>query len=265
MSNFVQRTLSGTVYVAVIVASVLFHPLAFVAVFSTVSALTVMEYCRLMKIDRWLTVLSMLSAFMLFLAFSSLNPYSFRFSNLVYGGIVLFTLVAELFRAQPNPIRNWGNYLISQVMIALPFAYMNQILFSGGWQVGRYILLALFVCIWTNDTGAYCVGSLIGRHKMIPRVSPGKTWEGLIGGFVFAVLAGYIFSLFITDLPTWKWLSLAAIISVVGTLGDLMESIFKRTIGIKDSGNVVPGRGGFLDCFDSTLLATPVIAMILSL
>lgn len=262
MTNFVQRTLSGSVYVAVIVAAVLLHPVAFTVVFGLVSIFTVREFCKLQGLDRWLTLVSSVSAGVLFLSKTPLIPCG-EHVYMLYLAMVIVALVAELFRKQENPIRNWGHFLTSQVLIAVPYALMNGILFHEGWETGKYVLLALFVIIWTNDTGAYCVGSLIGKHKMIPRVSPGKTWEGLIGGVVFALLAGYIFSIFVPFMPIWKWLVLAGVISIAGTLGDLMESIFKRTIGIKDSGNVVPGRGGFLDCFDSMLLATSVVALLL--
>ena len=262
MSNLVQRTLSGSVYVAVIVASVLFHPMGFTALFFFVSMLTVWEFCSLLKLDRWLSLCSSLLAGVLFLTRSMLAPAAFALDK-VYFLLVLLVLVAELFRKQQNPIHNWGYMLSTQAMIALPYALMNDILFHQDWAVGKYVLLALFVCIWCNDTGAYLVGSAIGKHKMIPRVSPGKTWEGLVGGFVFSLLAGFVFSLFVKEIVLWHWLIIAFTISVAGTLGDLMESLYKRTIGIKDSGNVVPGRGGWLDCFDSTLLAAPVIYLLL--
>lgn len=263
MSNFVQRTLSGSVYVAVIVASVLYHPASFAVLFCLISMFAVREFCKLLQLDPWLTIMSSLSAGVLFFMHSYLNDIPSVIEPL-YLLLVMLVLVAELFRKQPNPIHNWGYFLASQAMIAYPLALMNSIYYHEDWMLGRYIVLALFVCVWTNDTGAYCVGSLIGKHKMIPRVSPGKTWEGLTGGFVFSLLAGYIFSLFVPALAVWQWLLIAFTISVAGTLGDLMESLFKRTIGVKDSGTVVPGRGGWLDCFDSTLLAAPAVYLLLS-
>lgn len=264
MSNLVQRTLSGSVYVAVIVASVLYHPMSFSILFFLVSMLTVWEFCRLLKLDNWLSIWSSLSAGWLFLSRSYLNSFG-PWMDRLYFLVVMVVLVAELFRKQKDPIRNWGYFLITQAMIALPYALMTDIYYHIEWGVGKYIMLALFVCVWCNDTGAYLVGSAIGKHKMIPRVSPGKTWEGLVGGFVFSLLAGYVFSLFVKDIVLWQWLVIAFTISVAGTLGDLMESLYKRTIGIKDSGNVVPGRGGWLDCFDSTLLAAPTIWLLLQI
>ena len=150
-------------------------------------------------------------------------------------------------------------------MLAWPLSLMNQILEMGEWSTTRYILLALFVCIWANDSGAYCVGSLIGKHKMIPRVSPGKSWEGLVGGFIFSLIAGYIFSIFVKEYSLLQWLIIAFTISVFGTLGDLVESMIKRSVGVKDSGKFLPGHGGVLDRFDSILLATPGLWLLLQL
>ena len=264
MSNLVQRTISGTFYVAAIVLSIVLTPNFFFVLFAAVSFCAVWEFCRLLELDKWLSFWSSLSAAV---AFAIRIPaiQAIHAVEWVYLLIVIFVLVAELFRKQPDPIRNWGYYLTSQVLIAAPFALLVPMLFFSGWEFGRFIVLAMFVCVWANDTGAYLTGSLLGKHKMIPRVSPGKTWEGLIGGFIFSLVAGYIFFLCLPEWPLWKWLVLAFTISAAGTLGDLMESLFKRTIGVKDSGNVVLGRGGWLDCFDSTLLASPIVYALFTL
>ena len=146
-------------------------------------------------------------------------------------------------------------------MIALPFALMNGVMMHSRW-----LMLALFILIWVNDSGAYIVGSLMakrkgGNHKMFPRVSPAKSWEGLIGGFIFDLIAGYVFFLvgWTTNMGLANSLLFALIVGVFGTLGDLMESLFKRTLGVKDSGKLMPGHGGALDRFDSLLLAVPVV------
>jgi phosphatidate cytidylyltransferase len=146
-------------------------------------------------------------------------------------------------------------------MVALPFALMNGVI-----MYNKFLLLALFILIWANDSGAYIVGSLTaklpeGNHKMFPRVSPAKSWEGLIGGFVFDLVAGYVFYRigWTADMGLVNSLIFALVVGVFGTLGDLMESLFKRTLGVKDSGRFMPGHGGVLDRFDSLLLATPVV------
>lgn len=119
------------------------------------------------------------------------------------------------------------------------------------------LLLGFFIVIWTNDTFAYLSGMFIGRHKFFERISPKKTWEGTAGGLVFGLAAGYILSLFFDDFSLSEWLGYALTIIIFGTFGDLFESLIKRTLGLKDSGNIMPGHGGILDRFDSILLAAP--------
>ncbi len=253
---------------ALVVASILVHPAFFGLLFMVITSLAVREYHHLMQSYNGLTVCATGAAALLF------GESYFYFSEeelsvLLVGGFVFFTMAAmllELFRNPTTPIRNWGNLWTSLMMIALPFSLMNGILFYN-----KYVLLALFITIWVNDSGAYCVGSLMakrkgGNHKMFPRVSPGKSWEGLVGGIVFALLAGYIFylvgwtdTMHLTAYPLADSLLFAFVVAVFGTLGDLMESLFKRTIGVKDSGRFLPGHGGVLDRFDSLLLATPAV------
>lgn len=272
MSNFYQRTLSGAVYVGLVVASILVHPAFFGGLFLLVTLLAIQEFHHLMHSSQQLTLSSMVGGVLTFVATWFIFLYE---SYMTLDAIVIlllahlawmiWVLVRELWTQAQDPIRNWGNALISQWMIALPFAAMNFILSESKW-----LLLALFITIWVNDSGAYCVGSLLskrkgGNHKMFPRVSPNKSWEGLIGGIVFALIAGYVFFRvgWIEQLSTALILTLA--IAVFGTLGDLMESLFKRTLGVKDSGRFMPGHGGVLDRFDSILLATPVVAILLIL
>ena len=131
--------------------------------------------------------------------------------------------------------------------------------------MSSYYILAIFVLLWCNDTGAYCTGSLIGRHKLFPRISPGKTWEGSVGGAVLAVAASQVFAHFVPTLTALQWAGFAIVVVVFGTWGDLVESLLKRQLGVKDSGNILPGHGGMLDRFDSSLLAIPATVVYLSL
>lgn len=259
MSNLVQRTLSGALYCAVVIGAILYSQYAVGLLFAAISVWAVVEYGSLMKLDSWMKTCAAIGAALL------CTCHVLHVSTSGYLLFCMMVLMAELFRKQDNPMQNWGNYLVSQMMIAWPFAIMNNLLLFHGWNTGKYILLALFVCIWSNDTGAYCVGSLIGKHKMFPRVSPGKSWEGLVGGFIFSLIAGYVFAMFIPTLALWEWLLLAFTISCFGTFGDLMESLLKRSIGVKDSGKFLPGHGGVLDRFDSVLLATPAIYVLIQL
>ncbi len=272
MNNFVQRTLSGAVYVGLVVASILVHPIFFGVLFTIVTILAIREFHALMHSTACVKWGSAIAGGLLFSIFFSLcSSYAsvvlpvLPILGLIYAILIISLLIAELFAKSDNPIHNWGYILGCQMMIALPFAAMNYI-----YSLGEWILLALFITIWVNDSGAYCVGSLLskrkgGNHKMFPRVSPNKSWEGLIGGILFALLAGYVFYL-LGWMAGWNLglvLFYTLLISVFGTLGDLMESLMKRTIGVKDSGFFMPGHGGVLDRFDSILLATPIVAIVL--
>lgn len=281
MSNFVQRTLSGAVYVGLVVASILVHPIFFSVLFALVTILAVREFHQLMHSDRFLTVTSCIAALLMFVCVDCVVVVYGRgvptFGEIalvcfiVYVLLVFVVLISELFRKAANPIHNWGYFLGSQVMIALPFSLMCCII-----AIDKYLMLALFVLIWLNDSGAYCVGSLMGKrkggnHKMFPRVSPGKSWEGLVGGAVVAIAAGCLLAYLgwfdRVDFAHCYLFSVIFSITVVifGTLGDLMESLMKRTIGVKDSGKFLPGHGGVLDRFDSILLATPAVVIMLVL
>lgn len=284
MSNFWQRTLSGAVYVGLVVASVLIHPLFFGVLFAIVTALAVREYHHLVSSPRSLAAGAVLVGVLMFAIAVLYTLYgegiALPHQQIRAIAIVLLTciacivpvvLIAELFRKTGNPIAHWGNFLISLAMVALPFCLMNVLL---RWD--RYVLLAVFITVWVNDTGAYCVGSLMakrkgGNHKMCPRISPNKSWEGLVGGVLFALSAGAVFchlgwtdSLLQSHAACAQWggsLLFALVIAVFGTLGDLMESLLKRTVGVKDSGRFMPGHGGVLDRFDSMLLATPAVVI----
>ncbi len=276
MKNLIQRTIFGSIYVAVIVLSCLvWQPYLLGFVFLTVSLLATKEYTRMMSMDFFTSAGSILLSGLLFVgAWGIIAPFNMATVQsvtvaycafLLYAIVSLLWFLAEIFRNTENPMQNWGNILLSQVWVALPFALMG---FLG--ILEPMLLLALFVIIWINDTGAYCVGSLIGKHKMIPRVSPGKSWEGLVGGIVFALGAGYIFladpfGFTALSYAGWQWVLLTLVITIFGTLGDLLESRVKRTLGVKDSGNAIPGHGGWLDRFDSVLIATLALTITLML
>jgi len=276
MNELTKRTLSGAVYVACVVGCILGHPYAFSALFAGISILAVDEFHRLVKSPRalriyiffitvtlWMSVLS----FAWRVEGSEENFHVFGFSfAMAYLLLVIFALLDEIWNHSESPTASWGNLLISQAMIAMPLATMSFLYFLDKW-----LLLALFVLIWVNDSGAYVVGSLTakrpnGNHKMIPHVSPKKSWEGLFGGLACTIGAAFIlnrFGWFDTIMPENAGLVIPGLfgflVTAFGTLGDLMESLLKRSIGVKDSGKFMPGHGGVLDRFDSILLAGPII------
>lgn len=269
MNNFITRTLSAIVYAGLVIGGILVqpicfggHPLLFGILFMIVSTLAVREFHALVGSDIKTMTYAMMSNALLYstLYFLFFGDWIWRGLLLAYVAVMLLALITHLFRPQVQPIQSWGNLCAGQVMIALPFALMNGVLMHSKW-----LMLALFILLWVNDSGAYIVGSLMakrkgGNHKMFPRVSPAKSWEGLIGGFVFDLIAGYVFFRvgWMGDMTLMNSLLFALAGGVFGTLGDLMESLFKRTLGVKDSGKFMPGHGGVLDRFDSLLLAVPV-------
>ena len=269
MNNFITRTLSAIVYAGLVIGGILVqpicfggHPLLFGILFMIVSTLAVREFHALVGSDIKTMTYAMISNALLYstLYFLFFGDWIWRGLLVAYIAIMLLALISHLFRPQVQPIQSWGNLCAGQVMIALPFALMNGVLMHSKW-----LMLALFILLWVNDSGAYIVGSLMakrkgGNHKMFPRVSPAKSWEGLIGGFVFDLIAGYVFFRigWMGDMTLMNSLLFALAGGVFGTLGDLMESLFKRTLGVKDSGKFMPGHGGVLDRFDSLLLAVPV-------
>jgi phosphatidate cytidylyltransferase len=272
MNNFIKRTLSAIVYAGTVLATILANnSIYFGIVFILLTALAIHEHHKLLRASIKSTAYAMSAGVLLFASsyFYFMGESISRWLLLLYMLVLIFGVIHELFVEQENAIRSWGNLCSSQIMIALPFAMMNGIM-----QESKWLMLSLFILIWVNDSGAYIVGSLMskrkgGNHKMFPRVSPAKSWEGLIGGFIFDLAAGYVFyrlgwtvGICLTANPLVDSLIFALTIGIFGTLGDLIESLFKRTIGVKDSGRFLPGHGGVLDRFDSLLLAVPVAYLI---
>lgn len=178
--------------------------------------------------------------------------------------LMLILVLQELFTKDEIPYQNISSTLFALLYITLPFAALNYISFNLeiyakiGLSENWSLLTGFFIILWASDSMAYLVGSKLGKHKLFPRVSPGKTWEGFIGGVVFSILAGYLYSYF-TGSSAFHWIIMAVIISVFGMLGDLSESLLKRSAGVKDSGNLLPGHGGVLDRFDGIFFSSPLI------
>ena len=231
-----------------------------------VSLLAVDEFHRLIGSPRSLRIYAALSTLLLW-SVAAFHTYPWMPAlGLAYLALLIVCMLDEIWNLSGKPLQNWGNMLISQIMIAMPLCTMLLLE-----SLDKWLLLALFVLIWVNDTGAYCIGTLTakrpqGNHKMTPHISPKKSWEGLIGGIVFCLLAAYVLAqcgwfdaISAHEHDILVALIFAALTSLFGTMGDLMESLFKRSIGVKDSGHFMPGHGGVLDRFDSLLLASPIL------
>lgn len=276
MNNFIVRTITGVIFVAAIVASFL-RPETMVLLFSIVTGLTVWEFTGLVNerenvtVNRFICTVAGVYFFFAMTYFCS-DLYGGAAKSVVfipYLVTIIYLMIAELYLKQADPIQDWAYTMLSQMYIALPFSLLNVLAFTattnGVVTFNTLLPLSIFIFLWVNDSGAYCVGSLLGRHKLFPRISPGKSWEGSIGGAMFVLLAAYAISYFLDGrmLNSLEWLGLGLVVIIFGTWGDLVESLFKRTLGIKDSGNILPGHGGMLDRFDSSLMAIPAAVVYL--
>ena len=267
MKNFVVRTITGILFVAVMVVGICFRGDAMILLFALITGLTLWEYTGLVNqhventnVNRFISTAAGVYLFLAFAGYCTDLVPSAAF--IPYLLTVVYLFISELYLQQKNPVQDWAYTMLGQMYIALPFATINVLAFqadptSGQVAYNWLLPMSIFVFLWMNDTGAYCVGSLFGKHRLFPRISPKKSWEGSIGGAVLVLLVAALISHFTTELSTINWIGLALVVVVFGTWGDLVESLFKRTLGIKDSGNILPGHGGMLDRFDSSLLAIP--------
>ncbi|CAN5479096.1 phosphatidate cytidylyltransferase [soil metagenome] len=263
MSNFWQRLITGTLFVAVIVGSILFSAVAFQIIFLWVALLSLEEFYRLVKSDDrqpdsrigWIagaTVYILTAG----IATWYLQP---KWSALIMP-VMALVFFAELYRRKNFPFNNIAFTLLGIVYTVLPFAMLSQIATSigtGAWNSG--VLLGYFILIWSSDTFAYIFGNLFGKHRLFERISPKKSWEGSLGGAISSLGIAWILWKFNPDLALIHWMVISVIIVITGTLGDLTESMLKRSLNIKDSGTILPGHGGFLDRFDALLLSAPFV------
>ncbi len=278
MKNIIQRAITGGLFVAFIIIGALWSENSFAFVFALLCGLTVRELAQLVNQQKRVNIPANTLTFWGIYLFLAVHFYMRGISwdehdrsvvlyFLPYAGFLMYVLLRELYKKQENPIHNWAYSILTQFMVAVPFALLNVVAYYQGETSGfapyfPEMALAVFVFIWVNDTGAFCVGSLIGKHRLFPRISPKKSWEGAIGGGVLTIAAAYIFFC-VSGLnePLWRWIGLAVVVVPAAIFGDLNESLLKRHLGIKDSGTTLPGHGGFMDRLDSALIAIPVAAL----
>lgn len=277
MKNLIVRSITGIFFVAAIVVCFM-KPFAMEFLFALITGLSIWEYCGLVNNVKGVQVnrlISTIAGVYFFLAVggfcSGIVPTAAVF--IPYLLTVVYLFISELYAKTENAINDWAYTMLGQMYIALPFSTINVLAFNatadGNIAFNNLVPLCVFVFLWANDTGAYCAGSLIGKHKLFPRISPGKSWEGSIGGAIIVLAVAFGIGQYEngldsqTGLTVLQWMGLGLVVVMFGTWGDLVESLFKRTLGIKDSGNILPGHGGMLDRFDSSLMAMPAAVVYL--
>lgn len=276
--NFITRAVFGILFVVVILCS--FTRADFmIGLFALITGLTIWEYAGLVngikgvRINRFISTVAGVY-FFLAVAVLELGMVSSFVVFVPYILCVIYLFVAELYLKNESPILSWAYTMLGQMYIAFPLSLINILAFgngdvSVGGSANMLLPLSVFILLWANDTGAYCTGSLLGRHKLFPRISPAKSWEGSIGGGVLSIIVAALICHYGANgagtkgMDIMVWIGLGVVVVVFGTWGDLVESLFKRTIGVKDSGKILPGHGGMLDRFDSSLLAIPAVVVYL--
>ena len=276
MNETLKRSISGAIYVILLLASILFSTNknfdSFFILFGIFLIIAVFEFCGLVNINKTVPILFAGATY--FLTYRIANAtkgevllYSIRYNQNIEKIVLFLVLLVSikcllfLFNENQTTLNSYSKYVYLIGYIILPFLLITKIPF-GKVGYNPKIIISIFILIWTNDTFAYIIGKSIGKRKLFEKVSPKKTIEGFVGGVVFAVLASYIISKYyieIVESNTFIWIITALIVSIFGTIGDLIESKFKRIAGVKDSGSIMPGHGGILDRLDSVIFATPII------
>jgi phosphatidate cytidylyltransferase len=244
---------------------------SFIGLFAIITALCVWEYLsmvlnRYTKRDFFRMMIGVFFGLTPFVLVSILhmgrsisNEQYVIITSILFFPFIFLAFIYELFSGAVNPFQNVGFIVLGMVYIGTPFALLDFIAFENG-EFNSLIVLGLLVLTWMNDTGAYLIGSRFGKRPLFPRISPKKTWEGTMGGVVVTFIVGYLFCLATDTLRLVDWMVLSAIVAVFGTMGDLVESMLKRSVGVKDSGNLLPGHGGVLDRFDAFIFLLPFAA-----
>lgn len=267
-SNLTQRIVAALIGATVLIGALYFGPYSYFLVFLLLVILAQLEFYHLAGLDGMVplktfgTLTGVMVFIIMYLVESSYLRQDYYF---IIFPVIMCIFLIKLYRPlDKKPFTSIAFTILGIVYVALPFSLMSMIVFRYG-DYNPLIAIGILLILWASDTGAYFAGTRFGKRKLFERISPKKSWEGSIGGTILAILmsivVGYNFEL----LPLWQWIGVATLIVVGGTYGDLVESLFKRSILIKDSGNFIPGHGGFLDRFDGLLIAVPFIVAFLKI
>ena len=259
MSNILVRSLTGAIFISLILFPLFYSDIAFTIIMGIFMALGLFEFYKLFQ-DHERIEINWIGGFLFgILLFVTSVGVLFEF----VGVLTLYLLIpilfilysSELLRKKQNPLLNAGVISLGILYLVVPFIMMVQI--NKNDSNSFPILAGMFCLIWMNDTFAYLSGRFFGKTKLTERISPNKTWEGTIGGFIFTIIGGIAVGLIFDCSQLYYWIISASIIAPCAIIGDLLESLFKRSVNVKDSGRILPGHGGILDRFDSTLFTVP--------
>jgi phosphatidate cytidylyltransferase len=272
VSNLTERVLTAILFVIVLLGSIIQSELASSLLFFVIILLCLREFYNFFRPTEIMpqSLVGIVSG-LLFFSISVMARQSHLAISTLFLIIPLIFLVFvfELYRNKPKPIQNIAVTILGIVYVSVPFTLLHELSYFNGKEFSTHydyaILLGYFFVLWANDTGAYFVGRAMGKNKLFERISPKKTWEGSIGGALSGLLVAYLNSLLFPDIALSLWLVMASIVVLFGSLGDLVESLFKRSLGIKDSGKLLPGHGGVLDRFDGIFISAPLVYTFLRL
>jgi phosphatidate cytidylyltransferase len=268
LSNLQQRTIAGLAGVAVIISAILYSDWTFLLLFCVIGALTQLEFYRLLGLDGnqplayYGTACGVFINVITFLIEKDL--IGFRNYFLISPAVTVIFFIKLYKKKDLKPFMNIAFTFLGIIYVAIPFSLLNVLALRN--SIYNYeIILGSLLLLWASDVGAYFAGTYFGKRKLFERVSPKKSWEGAIGGACLAAVIAFGLGVYFKSHEPWEWYCIGALIVVAGTLGDLVESLFKRSIAIKDSGSSIPGHGGFLDRFDGLLLSAPFIVTFVKL
>jgi len=258
MKEFFIRAIFALIYGATLIGATYYSENSYYLLFFILMLLCLKEFKQLIKFENnWIYIIAVL----IYLSFTDYFPGYIIYSFTIASMIIPFGIYFINSKITKEEI---SNFFLSIIYIILPFGLLIRIPFING-NYNPTIILSTFILIWANDTFAYIVGKLIGSHKLIKSISPNKTIEGFVGGLVATNIIGYILAQYITEIDTLNWFILANISGVFSVMGDLVESKFKRLAKVKDSANLIPGHGGFLDRLDSLILVAPFVYLFIQL
>jgi phosphatidate cytidylyltransferase len=262
LSNLQQRIIAAIFGVAIILSAILYNEWTFLLLFCAISILTQLEFYKLLGLDgnQPLTYYGTMCGVFINVITFLIEKEVISFQNyFLISPLVTMIFFIKLYKKRDlKPFQNIAFTFLGIIYVAIPFSLLSVLALRGG--IYNYeIVLGCLLLLWATDIGAYFAGTYFGRRKLFERVSPKKSWEGAAGGAFFAAVVAFVLGIYFKSHYPWEWYCIAGLMVVSGTLGDLVESLFKRSIAIKDSGSTIPGHGGFLDRFDSLLLSTPFI------